>query len=87
MEYEWDEGKRLENLAKHKGVDFFAMVDFDWDTAILDPSVRNDEQRTVALGFIGTRLFHVVFVERGNRKRIISLRKANRRELRRYAAA
>ena len=87
MEYEWDEAKRLENFAKHRGVDFRTMVDFEWGTAILEPSTRNTEPRRIALGYIGNRLFHVVFVDRGERRRIISLRKCNRREIRRYAQA
>ena len=87
MKYEWDEGKRIENLAKHKGVDFHMMADFEWDTAVLEPSPRNDEERNIALGYIGARLFHAAFVDRGDRRRIISLRKCNRREIRRYAQA
>jgi len=38
-----------------------------------------------ALGYTGDRLFDVVFVSRGEALRIISLRKANQREVKRYA--
>ena len=38
-----------------------------------------------ALGYIGGRLFDVVVVGRVEARRIISLRKANQREVRRYA--
>jgi uncharacterized DUF497 family protein len=38
-----------------------------------------------ALGYTGDRLFDVVFVARVDALRIISLRKANQREVRRYA--
>lgn len=38
-----------------------------------------------ALGYIGDRLFYVVFVARVKARRIISLRKANQREVNRYA--
>jgi uncharacterized protein (DUF4415 family) len=38
-----------------------------------------------ALGYIGDRLFYVVFVVRGEARRFISLRKANQREVKRYA--
>jgi uncharacterized DUF497 family protein len=38
-----------------------------------------------ALGYIGDRLFYVVFVSRGEGRRIISLLKENQREVRRYA--
>lgn len=33
MQYEWDEKKRLANLARHK-VDFNDAIEFQWDTAI-----------------------------------------------------
>jgi uncharacterized DUF497 family protein len=36
---------------------------------------------------VGVRLYCVVFVDRGDVRRIISLRKANRREEKRYAQA
>ena len=81
--YEWDENKRRANLEKH-GIDFSAVYDFDWNTASQDQELHNDELRAVAYGYIGERLHVVVFTERGNRTRIISLRKANPREVRRY---
>ena len=43
------------------------------------------EDRIAGLGYIGDRLFYVVFVARGEERRIISLRKANQREVKRYA--
>ena len=39
----------------------------------------------IGMGYIGDRLFNVVFVKRGEERRIISLRKANQREVKRYA--
>ena len=81
--YEWDENKRKENLIKH-GVDFSAVYDFDWYTASVTLDHRNDELRFVAYGFISERLHVIVYTERGSSTRIISLRKANRREVRRY---
>jgi len=49
--------------------------------------VRNDYQevRFQAIGFIGDRLHVLVFTPRGKVTRVISLRKANRREERHYA--
>ena len=51
------------------------------------PDQRRDhgEDRIAGLGYIGDRLFYVVFVARGEVRRIISLRKANQREVKRYA--
>lgn len=82
--YEWDEVKRRTNLAKH-GVDLGGMEDFEWDTAMVDPETNHDEPRWTAKGFIGPVLYVVVFTERSDDLRIISLRKATRREVLRYA--
>lgn len=84
MEYEWDEAKRQDNLVKHRGVDFSDMEAFQWETAAIASSPRHGEARYVALGYIGNRLYHVVYTMREDKCRIISLRRANPREGRRY---
>lgn len=43
------------------------------------------EPRQCGIGYIGLCLFFVAFVDRDGERRIISLRKANQREVRRYA--
>ena len=85
MEYEWDEAKRAANLRKH-GVDFESVAEFDWSAALVLPDTRRDygEPRWIALGPLGHRVFCLVFTKRGERIRVISLRKANRREVNRY---
>jgi uncharacterized protein len=85
VEYEWDEAKRRSNLAKH-GVDFMAAIQFDWPTAARFPDERRDygERRWLALGMIDGRLHVLVYSCRGSRIRIISLRKANNKEIARY---
>ncbi len=82
--YEWDEAKRQSNLAKHR-VDFTAMADFEWDTAVTSDSPRHGEWRWIARGFIGRVLHSVVYALRGNSVRVISLRKATRKEIEVYA--
>ncbi|HPG39675.1 MAG TPA: BrnT family toxin [bacterium] len=81
MQYEWDENKRLANLERHR-VDFCSVVDFQWDTAIeaRDDRFEYGEERWVALGFIERELFVLVYTIRSQIIRIISLRKANKRE-------
>ena len=81
--YEWDEAKSQANVAMGRS-GFDAMERFDWDTAMITPSPRSSEFWWAALGFIDNRLYHVVFTERGNRTRIISLRTASRLERRTY---
>jgi len=81
MQYEWNENKRLANLVRHK-VDFADAVDFEWDTALetIDERFNYGEKRWVALGFIGKKLRVMVYTFRAPKIRIISLRKANKRE-------
>ena len=80
LTYEWDEAKRRSNIIKH-GVDFNAMRAFDWGGAMVQRDDAHDEQRWMATGFIDLGLYVVVYTEPGeNRIRIISLRKASKRE-------
>lgn len=85
MKYEWDDGKRKANLLKH-GVDFQAASEFCWNGAKIEQDTRQDyqEKRYVALGFIEDRFHLLIFTVRNNAIRIISLRKANKREERKY---
>ncbi len=55
--YDWDEAKRAANIADHK-IDFTAVYDFDWDTAVFDIDDREDygELREIAVGFIGVTI-------------------------------
>ncbi|WP_133510478.1 BrnT family toxin [Candidatus Thiosymbion oneisti] len=88
MKIEYDTRKDASNLQKH-GVSLVQAEDFEWDTAVVWDDVRCDygEPRGCALGYIGKRLYFAAFVDRGGRRRIISLRKANRREINHYAQA
>jgi len=80
--YDWDSEKAKANLAKH-GVPFEAVAGFDWRTAIEAEDIRYDyvETRMQALGKIGERYHVLVYAWRDDRIRVISLRKANRREI------
>ena len=79
--YEWDAKKRQANLAKH-GVDFAIVADFEWGGAFVLEDDRYDygEIRMVAIGRIKGRIHTMVYTERGQKVRVISLRKANRAE-------
>ena len=82
----FDATKDRVNNAKH-GVSLAEAGRFDWDTAVTWPDVRRNygEARMIGIGYIGQRLYYVAFVERDSDRRIISLRKANDREVRRHA--
>ncbi|HEU0229417.1 MAG TPA: BrnT family toxin [Burkholderiaceae bacterium] len=86
MQISFDPAKDDGNLRKH-GVSLALAVRLEWETALCWDDGRRDygEPRQVALGYIGQRLYSVVFVDRDEVRRIISLRKANSREVRRYA--
>ena len=85
-EYEWDERKRQENAEKHE-IDFTAIYDFEWGTAVQRSNTNHGELRWVATSYIGDRLHTVVYTWRDDRRRIISLRRASRQEERVYAQA
>ena len=85
MWIEFDPQKNDANIAKH-GVDMASMEQFDFDTALLRVDRRQSygETRQIALGYIAERLHVLVFTKRGPTVRVISLRKANRREEKAY---
>ena len=66
-EYEWDEAKRLSNVAKHQ-IDSTAVHSFEWDTAARESSDRYGETRYAATGYIGDRLHRVIYTIRGDHK-------------------
>lgn len=88
MDIIYDPTKDRSNLEKHD-VPLSAASLLEWDTAIEKPDDREDygEQRYRAFGFIGNRLYCVVYVDRNEVRRIISLRKANAREVNEYVKA
>jgi uncharacterized protein len=83
--YTWDEAKRAANLAAH-GIDFAEVEGFDWESALIADDIRREygERRQTAIGPIGGRLHVCVFTHRGQARRIISLRRANQREIRKF---
>ncbi|MFJ3045582.1 BrnT family toxin [Herbaspirillum chlorophenolicum] len=86
MEITFDSAKNAINFEKH-GISLADAVQIDWDTAFVTLDNRRDygEQREVAIAYLGTRLYVVVYMDRENARRIISLRKANKREIQHYA--
>lgn len=85
MEFEWDPNKALSNFRKH-GVRFAeAVTVFEDEAALTMSDDEPDEERFVALGTGSMgRLLVVVYTARGNRNRIVSARKATRRERAQY---
>ena len=82
----FDTAKDRINSIKH-GVSLAEAGRFEWDTAVTWLDVRRNygESRMAGIGYIGRRLYFVAFVEQEDGLRIISLRRANNREVRRHA--
>ena len=88
MRVEWDEAKRTENLRKH-GIDFSGLEIFfeGYTVTVEDDRFHYGEQRFVTFGILEGRVLAVVHTERGDTLRIISARKATRREEQSYFSA
>ena len=89
MHFEWDNEKNKINIRKH-GIDFVdvtGMFDYPMLTGI-DTSQVYGEDRWLGIGLLNPLIAVVVFVERhGDVIRIISARKATKREGRMYEAS
>ena len=85
MLVEFDPAKDELNQAKH-GVSLALARQLDWDAALVwvDDRFTYDETRMIALAPIMSTLYYVAFVDRGEVRRIISLRRAERREVKHY---
>ncbi len=82
----FDPAKNATNIA-NRGLSFEHVEQMEWDTALIQEDTRKayGERRFQVLGFIGERLHAVVFTPREGKVHVISLRKANSREVKRYA--
>ena len=85
MRIEFDPAKDAANLAKH-GVSLALAAELDWEAALvwIDDRCEYAELRVIALAAKARILYYVAFVDRGEVRRIISLRRVNRREVKRY---
>lgn len=85
MKISCDPKKNARNIAE-RGLSFEQARMFDWETAIIWEDTRRDygEERFIALGRIGERVHSLVFTRRLEAIHVVSLRKANRREVHRY---
>ncbi len=88
MNTTFDPVKDALNLTKH-GISLAQAARLDWDNALVSPDDRHayGEIRQLALAPMDGRLWVVVFTDRPEGRRVISLRKANLREYRRYEQA
>lgn len=85
MRIEFDPRKDVSNREKHS-LSLQLAAELDWEAALVWLDERQDygEMRMIALAPRAAILYYVAFVDRGQVLRIISLRRANRREVKHY---
>lgn len=88
MRIEFDAAKDAINLAKHS-LSLALAERLDWDRMQVRADDRHEygEARWIGSARVGRRLYVTVFTQRDTAVRIISLRKANRREVTAYEKA
>ncbi len=80
MEFEFDESKSLANKAKH-GIDFLDAQALWNDPDLLEvPARTSDEPRGIVIGRIGDKHWSAIITYRGERIRIISVRRSRKEE-------
>ena len=81
MDFEWDEQKRLANLAKH-GIDFEGAKGIFGAPTVEYPDHRRDygEPRIGAYGEVSGVVLFVIYTPRGALRRMISARRASSQE-------
>jgi len=85
MHLEFDPAKDVANQTKH-GLSLSLAIELDWEAALVwvDERFEYGEMRMIALAPKTEILYYVAFVDRGEVRRVISLRRANRREVKHY---
>jgi uncharacterized protein len=87
VEFEFDPEKSSANKAKH-GIDFIEAQALWLDEALIEaPARTDDEPRFLVVGRIGGRHWSAVCVRRGERTRIISVRRSRKEEIASYEGA
>ena len=88
MDIAFDRAKSARNL-RERGLSFERAIDFDFETASIALDTRREygERRFVAVGYLDGRLHVLCFTETGTGIRVISFRKANAREAKKYGKA
>ena len=85
MHIEFDANKNDINI-RDRGLSFALVESFDFDSALIWQDMRKPcpEVRFTALGLLAGRVHSLVFIEAAKGIRVISFRKANKREVKRY---
>lgn len=85
MKITFNLNKNDDNI-RERQLSFEEVSKLDWVSAVILEDVRKDygERRFRVFGYIGERLYAVVFTPREDAVHVISFRKANSREVKNY---
>ena len=84
MEFQWDEKKNRANKAKH-GIDFNTATELWNDPDRIEVQTKFPrENRNALIGKIGDKLWTAIFTRREGASRIISVRRARKKETNLY---
>ena len=88
MRISYDPAKNERNI-RNRSLPFESAAEFDFESALYVVDERHDygETRYIAVGMLGVRLHVLCFAETAEGIRAVSFRKANAREVKRYAKA
>jgi uncharacterized DUF497 family protein len=83
MAITYDPAKNERNI-RERGLSFERAADFDFATAVFNTEARKNEVRRIAVGYLDKRLHLLCYVPKPDGIRVISFRKTNKREAKRY---
>jgi uncharacterized DUF497 family protein len=88
MTIDFDPIKNEKNI-RERGLSFERVAEVDFNTALILPDTRKEygETRYIALCYLDRRLHVLCFTETETGIRVVSFRKANEREAKRYGKA
>jgi len=79
----FDPTKNERNIRERK-LSFERAAEFDFSTAVFNTELRNGEIRRIAVGYLDGRLHLLCYIPQVDGIRVISFRKTNIREAKRY---
>jgi uncharacterized DUF497 family protein len=83
VEITFDPAKNKRNV-RERGLSFEQAAEFDFENAVTHIEQRGGENRIVSVGYLGNRLHVLCYLETARGIRVISFRKANKREAMKY---
>ena len=88
MKIEFDTKKSIKNDIE-RGLPFDVLEDFEWEAAVYYEDTRKEygEIRFIAIGYLFGKIHHICFTIKPDSYRIISLRRANKKEIKYYEKA